>query len=133
MKMLKTILSIGGLLFIGFISGFYVHRVVAIKKIEAIRALDRVPAIERQFFESIHASPEQRAVLEPIIAEHGAKMVDFLKESREKRRQLMMDLHHDVKPHLSKEQILQLKKFVGRFFHEKSSKKKPARRKQMQE
>lgn len=133
MKVLKTILSIVGLLLIGFAGGFYAHRMVTMQKLEEIRELGRAPNFERHFFESINATPEQREQLDPIIAKHSTQMAAFLQESREKRRALMQELHHAVKPHLTAEQVEKMKKFSRRFARENKMKKNRATRKKQEE
>ena len=115
MKQLKTILAILGILSIGFTGGFFTHRYAAKQTIDKVRQLSFAKGFQNRLLEKIEVSDEQRAQIDPIVKEYGGKMAQLVQESRMKRKKLVDNMHEEIKPYLSEEQIKKLEEFYRRF------------------
>ena len=115
MQQWKIILAISSLVAIGFLGGFFTHRLIMKKTITKVRELNAPPGFQRHLLERIDATPEQEDQLHPIIFKYGRQIAEVGKESREKRRKIINQMHEEIKPHLTEEQIQRLDRFSRRF------------------
>ena len=123
MNRLKTILVVLGLLFIGFVSGFYVHRQMSRHFIKNVMEMRQPKGFQEHFFNRLNASEEQRGKLQPIVSDYGAKIAEEHRAFREKRHALMDSMHADIKPILTAEQFEEVEHFSRRF-RERGKKRK---------
>ena len=111
MKYFKATLVVVALLLIGFVSGFYAHRYISVKKIKKVAEL-RIPrGFQDRFFEAVQADEEQKAILLPIVEEFSKKMGNSHQNMRERHKELTDSLMMELKPHLNKKQLKQLQEF----------------------
>ena len=59
----------------------------------------------------IDATPEQEEQLHPIVIKYGRQMAEVARESRTSRRAIMTQMHEEIKPYLTEEQINKLEEF----------------------
>lgn len=105
-------MSIAGL---GFIGGFFTHRYIAKQTINKVKELSAPPGFQHHLLKRINATPEQEEQLHPIIMKYGRQMAEVSKESRAKRRKIVNQMHEEIKPYLTKEQLHSLEEFSRRF------------------
>lgn len=120
MKTLKTVLTITGLLVIGFTAGFFTNRELIKQQIQRVGDMGGGPRIHDHIFNKIEATAEQQEKLTPIIKEYGQEMGLLMRESRNKRRVLMDSMFAEIKPFLTSEQQSKLVDFRKRYFQGKN-------------
>lgn len=120
MKTLKTVLTIAGLLVIGFTAGFFTNRELIKRQIQKVGDMGGGPRIHDHIFNKIEATAEQQEKLTPIIKEYGREMGLLMRESRTKRRILMDSMFAEIKPFLTSEQQSKLVDFRKRYFQGKN-------------
>ena len=115
MEKLKTILVVLGLIFIGFVSGFYVHRQVSMHFIKDVIEMRSPKGFQDHFFSRIDATEEQKEQLLPIVETYSAKISQQHRELRRLRHELIDSMHAEVRPLLTEEQIQRMDEFSRRF------------------
>lgn len=115
MEKLETILVVLGLIFIGFVSGFYVHRQISKHFIKNVIEMRNPKGFQDQFFNGIGATEEQREQLLPIVESYSAKIGKQHRELRRLRHELIDSMHAEVRPILTEEQIQRMDEFSRRF------------------
>lgn len=133
MKQLKIVLALVGLLSIGFIAGFFTHRIMAKKRIEKVRNLVRKDRFGTQLFEFIEATPEQRAQLDSLVKDNGRAMQSLYENFRKDRRELIDSLELNMAPHLTETQKAQFKEFRKHLSRKRKGKRGAKYRKEEEE
>jgi hypothetical protein len=115
MKNLKTILSIIGLLSIGFVSGFLTHRSVSKQMVHRVAKLRNANGFENHLYELLQPTEQQRDQLQPIVARYAHKIADAHKDMRNTRRIILDSMHAEIIPLLDDQQKEKLQGFNKRF------------------
>lgn len=115
MKSIKGIITIVGLLALGFVGGFFTHRQVTIRQVQKVREIGQAPGFQRHLLDFLEPNAEQRKQLEPIIGRYAEQMGEQWREHRQERRVLVESMHQEIKPLLTGEQIQKLEDFSKRF------------------
>lgn len=120
MKTFKTILTISGLLIIGFTAGFFTNRELMKRHIQKVGAIGGGPRMETHIFTAIGASDDQKEELGPIIQSYGKELGNLWRESRNNRRSIMDEMFAEIKPKLEADQQTKLVEFRKRYSRSKS-------------
>lgn len=115
MKNIKGIITIVGLLALGFVGGFFTHRQVTVQQVQKVREIGQAPGFQRHLLRFLEPSDEQREQLEPIISRYAQQMGDQWREHRTERKALVDAMHAEIKPLLTSEQLQKLDDFSKRF------------------
>lgn len=114
---------------LGFMGGFFTHRYMARQTINKVKELSAAPGFHDHLLKRINATPEQEEQLHPIVIKYGQQMAEVAKESRAQRRKIMNQMHEEIKPYLTKEQIQSLEEFSRRFRERKRRERRPEHKK----
>lgn len=114
MKNIKGIITIIGLLALGFVGGFFTHRQVTIQKVQKVREIGQARGFQRHLLDFLEPTAEQRAELQPIIERYADQMGEQWKAHRQERRALVEAMHQEIKPLLTESQIERLDEFSRR-------------------
>ncbi|MCB0629508.1 MAG: hypothetical protein R2824_11975 [Saprospiraceae bacterium] len=112
MMNIKGILTVVGLLALGFIGGFFTHRQVTIKQVQQVREIAQERGFQRHLLDFIEPTPDQREQLEPIIQRYAKQMGKQMMEHRQERQILIDAMHDEIKPLLSDGQLKKLDDFA---------------------
>lgn len=115
MNTLKTILALTGLLFIGFVAGFIVHRQMMLKEVKKVAEMQYAFGLTRNMAELIAAEDAQLEHIQPIITKYAQQIARNNREFREERKALLEAMEKELEPLLEKEQLEKLKRFNRRF------------------
>jgi len=115
MNTLKTILTISGLLIIGFTAGFFTNRELMKRHIQKVGAIGGGTRMETHIFTAIGASDDQKEELGPIIQKHGKELGELWRESRQNRKSIMDAMFAEIKPKLDADQQTKLVDFRKRY------------------
>ena len=115
LNQIKTILVVVGLLFLGFVGGFFAHKYMITQNLERIASLHAKEGFRTHLLEMLEATDEQRALIEPILEETGIAMDSIHRQSRRERRKAMEAMRTKMKHHLTPEQIQKMEAFGNRF------------------
>lgn len=115
MNTLKTVLAIIGLVLIGFVAGFFVHRQISKEMIREVSRMGQAKGLENHLLNRLQVDEEQKEILLPIIEVHSHKIDSLHRNLRRQRRLIIKDMHEEMKPHLNETQIEQLEEFNRRF------------------
>lgn len=115
MKTLKTIITIAGLLIIGFTAGFFTHRFAVQQRIENVAKLRYAAGFEERLFRMIDADAQQREQLRPIVEKYARQIAEAFSEHNRERQQLIDSMHQEIRPLLSETQLERLERFHRRF------------------
>jgi hypothetical protein len=125
MRNIKGILTVVGLLALGFVGGFFTHRQVTIKQVQKVREIGQERGFHRHLLEFLEPTPEQEEQLEPIILRYAKQMGEQMMEHRQERRVLVDAMHKEIKPLLTDQQIQKLDDFSKRVRGRKDRNGKP--------
>lgn len=114
MKSIKAIITVVGLLSLGFVAGFFTHRQVTVKQVQKVREIGQAPGFQRHLLDFLEPTPEQREQLEPIIGRYAKEMGEQWKEHRQERKALVDAMHEEIKPLLTEAQLQKLDDFSKR-------------------
>lgn len=129
MQQWKIIFAFLSMIGLGFVGGFFTHRYMARQTISKVKELSAAPGFQHHLLRRIEATPEQEEQLHPIVIKYGQQMAEVAKESRAKRRKIMDQMHEEIKPYLTKEQIDKLDEFSRRFRERKRRERDPEHKK----
>lgn len=129
MKNIKGIITIVGLLTLGFVGGFFTHRQVTIQQVQKVREIGQAPGFQRHLLRFLEPTSEQLEQLEPIIGRYAQQMGDQWREHRMERKALVDAMHEEIKPLLTSEQLQKLDDFSKRFRTRRDKNKLPRREK----
>ena len=115
MKALKITLFVLSLLGVGFISGFYTHRVVVRNKIEKVAKMRFAKGFQQQLYRVIEADSAQIKELAPEVDKYAQKIAELGMTHRLERQAVMDSMVSSIKPKLSKGQVEKLERFGRRF------------------
>lgn len=115
MKRIKGLITIIGLLALGFIGGFFTHRQVTIQQVKKVREIGQAPGFQRHLLQYLEPDTEQQEQLEPIISRYAQQMGEQWREHRAERKTLVDAMHEEIKPLLTDEQLQKLDDFSKRF------------------
>ena len=119
MKNLKTILTIVGLLLIGFTGGFFTNRELVKRHIQKVGDMGGGPRLHDHIYTAIEATEEQKKVLQPIIKEHGKELSKLMRETRTERKEIMDKMFAAVSEEISPTQQKQLTTFREKYLKRK--------------
>jgi hypothetical protein len=115
MKNIKGIITIIGLLSLGFVGGFFTHRQVTIQQVQKVREIGQAPGFQRHLLQFLEPDVDQQKQLEPIISRYAEQMGTQWREHRAERKALVDAMHEEIKPLLTNEQLQKLDDFSKRF------------------
>ncbi|NRB51530.1 MAG: hypothetical protein HRU41_27910 [Saprospiraceae bacterium] len=119
MKNLKTILTLVSLLVIGFTAGFFTNRELVKRHIQKVGEMGGGPRLHDYIYTAIEATDDQKAVLGPIIKEHGRELSKLMRETRTNRKEIMDKMFAAVGEEISAEQQEQLTAFRKKYLKRK--------------
>lgn len=114
MKNIKGILTVVGLLALGFVGGFFTHRQVTIQQVQKVREIGQERGFQRHLLNFLDPSEEQRKQLEPIINRYAKEMGTQMRTHRQERKEVVDAMHKEIKPLLTDEQLQKLDDFSTR-------------------
>jgi hypothetical protein len=115
MKTLKTIITIAGLLAIGFTAGFFTHRYAVQQRIERVARMRFAAGFENHLFRVIRAEAQQREELRPIVDKYAQRVAEEFNNHNKKRRSIIDSMYQEIRPFLSEAQLERLENFHRRF------------------
>ncbi len=114
---LKYILAFVAVLLIGFILGILVSGRLINSRVNRMQRYYTNQGFRYEFRRMLHPSPEQLKKMRPVLEEYGKKNRENMMLFRQHQQQLMKNLHHDLKPFLSPEQVKRLEMMEHRHMH----------------
>ncbi|MEL6923435.1 MAG: hypothetical protein AAFO94_05245, partial [Bacteroidota bacterium] len=129
----KSILSVIGLLLIGYVGGFHHHRTIVKDQIRRIsdHRMEVGGRFTDRFFDHIDATEAQREILSPIIEQHLREMQVINKEMRSRRRPVLDSMRAEIEVHLQADQQEAFEAFMRKVRRPfPGGKGKPGKRKQ---
>ncbi len=105
---LKYTLAFAAVLLIGFILGFLVSGRLIHSRVNRMQKYYTEKGFRYEFMRLLNPSPEQLQKMRPILEDYAQKNRENMMFFREQQRQLIKNLHHDLKPFLSTEQVRRL-------------------------
>lgn len=130
MKNTKVVLTVVGLLLLGFLGGFFTHRQMTVQQVQSVREMTQPYGFQRHLLEYLEPTAEQREQLTPIIEEYAHKLGDHIKRHHQERRALVEAMHQQIKPLLTAEQSEKLEHFSNRFRERRERRQRPLDRPQ---
>lgn len=129
MRNLKGIITVVGLLVLGFVGGFFTHRQVTIQQVQKVREIGQARGFQSHLLQFLEPTTEQREQLEPIISRYAQQMGDQWREHRQERKALVDAMHAEIKPLLTSDQLQKLDDFSKRFRPRRDKNGSPRREK----
>lgn len=108
----KAVLVVIGLLFIGFVGGFFSHKAMVENRLSKLAAMRAEAGFRRHFLENIDATEAQKEKLVPVIKRYAIQMEELHAKSREHRRTLIEQMKSELKVHLTETQVAQMEKLA---------------------
>ena len=105
---LKYTLAFVAVLLIGFILGFLVSGRLIHSRVNRMQKYYTEKGFRYEFMRLLHPSPKQLERMRPVLEDYAQKNRENMMFFREQQRQLMKNLHHDLKPFLSPRQVKRL-------------------------
>ncbi len=105
---LKYTLAFAVVLLIGFVLGFLVSGRLIHSRVNHMQKYYTEKGFRYEFMRLLHPSPEQLQKMRPILEDYAQKNRENMMFFREQQRQLIKNLHHDLRPFLSTEQVRRL-------------------------
>jgi len=102
---LKYTLAFVVVLLIGFILGFLVSGRLIHNRVNRLQKYYTKQGFRYEFMRVLHPSPEQLQRMRPILEEYAKKNRENMILFRAQQKQLMKNLHNDLKPFLTPEQV----------------------------
>ena len=130
MNKIKIVLAIIGLILIGFVAGFSVHRQMSQKIMHKLIEMREPEGFKEHFMDRLELDDEQRGKVLPVLEKYSPKISDLHRAFRKDRHELIDSMHQEIKPHLNSDQIEMMERFGKRF---RSAGKKKKIRKKMPE
>mgnify|MGYP006969582724 CR=1 FL=1 len=124
MNTLKTILAITGLVLIGFIAGFYVHRQMSMHFIGHVMEMRQPQGFEDHFVNRLNLDQEQLQQIRPIIKRYSGNIGELHQEFRDSRHHMIDSMHQEIRPYLNADQIEKMEHFSRRFRHDMKKRRK---------
>lgn len=121
----KTILSVIGLLLIGYVSGFHHHRYVMKNRIAEIadhRIAPNAPMAGR-FFTNINATEEEKELLRPIFRKYMKELHQIGQTIKDKRKPVLDSMRAEIEVHLNADQKVEFEKVMKRISRSPSKRK----------
>ena len=107
-KRIKLILSILGILAIGFMTGFQSHRMMTKKHIHRI-AKERIgPNFGERMMDLLDVTDQQRTQLNPIFEKYGPQLQEMKDLEKQNRKVVYEEMGKELRTHLNEAQIKQL-------------------------
>ncbi|MEQ8702539.1 MAG: hypothetical protein RIC19_01405 [Phaeodactylibacter sp.] len=103
------------LLAAGFAGGWAMHRSTVVNRIHEVARMREASGFEDMLYRRIEATPEQRATLGPIVQRYGTLIDSMHQHFGADRRATIEQMHEEIKPLLSEEQVAKLDRFSRRF------------------
>ncbi len=105
---LKYTLAFVVVLLIGFALGFLVSGRLIHSRVNRMQKYFTEKGFRYEFMHVLRPSPEQLQNMRPVLKTYAQKNRKNMMFFREQQRQLMKNLHHDLKPFLSPRQVKRL-------------------------
>jgi len=106
---LKYTLAFVAVLLIGFALGFLISGRLIHNRVNYMQKYFTEKGFRYEFMRVLRPSPEQMQQMRPVLKSYAQKNRENMIFFREQQRQLMKNLHHDLKPFLSSKQVKRLK------------------------
>lgn len=105
---LKYTLAFVAVLLIGFALGFLVSGRLIHNRVNRMQKFYTEKGFRYKFMRLLHPSPEQLEKMRPILEDYAQRNRENMMFFRQQQRQLIKNLHHDLKSFLSPEQVKRL-------------------------
>lgn len=103
------------LLAAGFAGGWATHRTMVVDRMHDVARMRKAGGFEDYLYRRIEAGPEQRTKLDPIVQQYGVRIDSMHHRFGADRRAVIEQMHEEIKPLLTGEQIKKLNRFSRRF------------------
>lgn len=120
----KTLLAILGLLLIGFIGGFFAHRILVEQQIRKLSGKRTARGIEHIFQKTIRPEEEQTATLEPLLEKYALRLSEISQVYHQQRLEVYDSLNIEVRPLLTPDQQERFDEMIDRLKYRRFRKKK---------
>lgn len=105
---LKYTLAFVVILLIGFALGFLVSGRLIHSRVNRMQKYFTEKGFRYEFMHVLRPSPEQWQKMRPVLEDYAQKNRKNMILFRQQQQQLMKNLHHDLKPFLSPQQVKRL-------------------------
>ncbi len=105
---LKYTLAFVVILLIGFALGFLVSGRLIHNRVNRMQKYYTEKGFRYEFMRVLRPSPEQMRNMRPVLKTYAQKNRENMMFFRQQQQQLMKNLHHDLKPFLSPNQVKRL-------------------------
>ena len=105
---LKYTLAFVAVLLIGFVLGFLVSGRLIHSRVNRKKKYYTNQGFRYELKRVLRPTPEQMKKMKPVLEEYGQKNRENMMLFHQQQRQLMKNLHHDLKPFLSSQQVQRL-------------------------
>jgi hypothetical protein len=114
---LKYTLAFVAVLLIGFVLGFLVSGRLIHSRVNRMQKYYTNQGFRFEFKRMLRPSQEQLKKMKPVLEKYGQKNRENMMLFRQQQQQLMKNLHHDLKPFLSPQQVKRLEMMERRHMH----------------
>lgn len=135
MNKIKIALAIVGLILIGFVAGFSVHRQMSQKIMHKLIEMREPEGFKEHFMDRLELNEAQRGKVLPVLEKYSPKISELHRTFRKDRHELVDSMHQEIKPHLNADQVDMMERFGKRFRtgkNKKNRKKMPEREKKQE-
>lgn len=101
-------------LLIGFVIGFLTSSRVKENRIKELRSFGSPEGFRFMMENMLELDSEQKAAIRPVFDKYAKKNFELMKDFRGEFKELMVEFHSELTPHLTPQQIEKLKKFGKR-------------------
>ena len=99
----------------GFAGGWATHRNQVLNRMHEVARMRKASGFETSLYRRIEATPAQREELDPIVQRYGVLIDSLHHQFGRDRRTIVKEMHEEIKPFLSEDQIDKLGRFSRRF------------------
>ncbi|MCI4649045.1 hypothetical protein [Phaeodactylibacter sp.] len=103
------------LLAAGFAGGWVTHRSMVVDRMHDVARMRKAGGFEDFLYRRIQATPEQQKTLDPIVQRYGVRIDSMHHRFGSDRRAVIEQMHEEIKPLLTEEQVEKLNRFSRRF------------------
>ena len=111
---IKTGILLLTTLLIGFVIGFLTSSQVKESRIRELRTFGSPEGFKYMMEHMLELDDKQKDAIWPVVDEYARKNFELMKNFRGEFSELMKELHKELTPHLTQEQIERLNKFGER-------------------
>jgi hypothetical protein len=120
----KTLFAILGLLLIGFIGGFFAHRMLMEQQIRKLSGKRTARGVEHIFLKTLQPEEEQKATLEPLLEKYAFRLSEISQIYHQQRQEVYDSLKMEVRPLLTSDQQERFDEMIDRLKYRRFKKRK---------